>query len=322
MSWLLIPEVWLPPRAAPSPEEERIPIVFVEPTVLPTPTPSPTATPEIAVLDESAPPEGEGQGGGSSSSPGEPATVSHGDPSAEDAGDGGDIQQSVRSYYEAERKRVLSGEERDPDDPLVLWERSPTDSIDGIPRLGSGDPGDPRIPGSGGVDIAKVISHDARVNTGKLRAQEGQIHPFVAALKREIEKGWRPDGQDIRAIKKITKGESVRDPVCARGAHDRYLVARVFVTYGSDGTPLDYNISGSTVSRDIKGRILRAVREPRLRDRIPPTILNAEGTLHLAWNVYADDYTGCGLIGKGSDGRVAKAGQPYIVGVVELDSMY
>lgn len=191
-----------------------------------------------------------------------------------------------------------------------------TDSIDGIPSLGTGERGDPRIPGSGGVDIAAVMSRDGRVAQAQTRAVQGQVHPFLFAAKERIEECWLPVASDVRALGAPIK---VEDRSCRTQAHLRYHVARVHAVYDARGARLSFSVVGAPVSRDLKSRVERAVEEAGM-PAIPPELLDREGVMRLAWNVYVDDFSMCGLIGRGANAH--KPGGDEFIGIVELDGLY
>ena len=191
-----------------------------------------------------------------------------------------------------------------------------TDSIDGIPSLGTGERGDPRIPGSGGVDIAAVMSRDGRVAQAQTRAVQGQVHPFLFAAKERIEECWLPVASDVRALGAPIR---VEDRNCAAQEHLRFHVARVHAVYDAQGARLSFSVVGAPVSRDLKSRVERAVEEAGM-PAIPPELLNRDGVLRLAWNVYVDDFSRCGLVGRGANAH--KPGGDEFIGIVELDGLY
>lgn len=194
----------------------------------------------------------------------------------------------------------------------------PTDSIDGIPDLGSGQPGDPRIPGSGGVDIAAVIARDGVTLQSKDRIERGQIHPFLAAAKDRIENCWLPTAADVNAAMYGVPGWKVPDRGCSKGAHWRYQVARVQVVYDPSGKQLSFRLVGGTVGRNLAERVESAVDQAGM-PQVPAELLDEKGVLRVAWNVYLDDYRGCGLIGQGASH--GKPGGDKIIGIVELDTV-
>lgn len=308
--WWLAPAALLPPPVNPTPAP-------IEVTLVDLPKPSATVTPHDEPGTQAQRPahrQKEATSATSSTEAAEPRL-----PPAE-RGTERSVSDAARAYYETERQRILSERSSDShprEDPRL---RRPTDSIDGVPNLGTGAPGDPRIPGSGGVDIGEVAARDAEVGIARLRAREGLIHPFIARVKREMEKGWRPEPADVTALR--VEPQSIADPVCAKGHHERYRVARVFAVYDARGAPLRLRVDGAPVARNLRERIRNAAGRADLRRKIPPELLDDDQTLRLAWNVYLDDYTGCGLFGRGSDGTVARPGEPYVVGVIELDGVY
>ena len=216
-----------------------------------------------------------------------------------------------------ERRVPWSGAPGTPGGP-----RQPTDSIDGRARLGSGEPGDPRIPGSGGVDIAAVITRDGAVAQARERARQGQVHPFLGAVKARLEECWLPTVADANAVSAATP---VSDPVCAKGYHLRRNVGRVFAIYDAKGARLAFEIDtrrdggAAMLLRAFRERIRRAFDDTGMEE-VPIELLDDRGLLRLAWNVYIDDYRGCNLVGRGANAH--KPGGDEIIGIVELDGLY
>lgn len=200
--------------------------------------------------------------------------------------------------------------------------RSPTDSIDGRARLGSGEPGDPRIPGSGNVDIVAVVERDGLVAQAQERARQGQVHPFLGAVKDRVETCWLPVVADAESV---TRYVAVEDGVCAKGFHLRRNVGRVFAIYDPKGARIAIELdtghdgAAATLLRRMTERVRAAFDEAGMRD-VPPELLDEEGLLRVAWNVYIDDYRGCGLQGRGANAH--KPGGDEIIGIVELDGLY
>ena len=200
--------------------------------------------------------------------------------------------------------------------------RSPTDSIDGRPRLGSGEAGDPRIPGSGNVDIARVVERDGVVAQAQERARQGQVHPFLGAVKDRVEECWLPVAADADSV---TRYVAVEDGVCAKGFHLRHNVGRVYAIYDPKGTrvaiELDTGHDGAaaTLLRHLRDRVQRAFDEAGMRD-VPPELLDEDGLLRVAWNVFIDDYRQCDTFGEGANAH--KPGGDEIIGIVELDGVY
>src|SRR5579859_224823 len=114
-----------------------------------------------------------------------------------------------------------------------------TDSLDGVPHLGSGEPGDPRIPGSGGVDIAKVLRRDAIVAQAQCRAAAGQVHPFLGEAKSRIEDHWLPVAADLGALPNTRATPITPDHGCP---YYRYRVGRVLAIYDSQGNQLSVTV--------------------------------------------------------------------------------
>jgi hypothetical protein len=200
--------------------------------------------------------------------------------------------------------------------------RQPDDSIDGLPRLGSGEPGDPLIPGSGGVDIAKVITRDGRVAQAQERARQGTIHPFIGEVKDRIETCWLPVAADANLM---TDFFEVPDPVCAKKFHLRRKAGRVFTIHDQAGSRLAIEIdtgpdgAAQALLKGIRDKIRIAFEQAGMRE-VPVELLDDRGLLRLAWNVYIDDYRWCGLMGGGANAH--KPGGDEIIGIVELDGAY
>lgn len=200
--------------------------------------------------------------------------------------------------------------------------RSPTDSIDGIPHLGTGEPGDPRVRGSGNVDIAVVVQRDGLVAQAQERARQGQVHPFLGAVKERVEECWLPVVADADSV---TRYVAMEDGVCAKGFHLRRNVGRVHAIYDPKGTRLAIELdtgadgSAAVLLRRIQERVARAFDEAGMRE-VPPELLDENGLLRVAWNVYIDDYRGCDLQGRGANAH--KPGGDEIIGIVELDGLY
>lgn len=261
-----------------------------------------------------------------SPSPPPPSLREGGDPSPE-----GGASESIAETIARRRERAIAEAISPTGERLVPWRgatgtpggpRSPTDSIDGRPRLGTGEPGDPRIPGSGNVDIAKVVERDGVVAQAQERARQGQVHPFLGAVKDRVEECWLPVAADADSV---TRYVAVEDGVCAKGYHLRHNVGRVYAIYDPKGMrvaiELDTGHDGAagTLIRRLRDRVQRAFDEAGMRD-VPPELLDKDGLLRVAWNVYIDDYRECDLQGRGANAH--KPGGDEIIGIVELDGMY
>lgn len=205
-------------------------------------------------------------------------------------------------------------------DPLFA---APTDAIDGVPDLGSGAPGDPRIPGSGGVDIAAVARRDGVVGTARLRASQGQVHPYLKDAKDQLENCWLPVAADAAALAgnpdARAASRQVPDPGCAAGAHVRFRIARVEAVYDASGTRLAFRLVGASTVKDLAVRVRDAFDRTPMPD-VPPELLGDDGRLHVAWNVFLDDYSMCNLLGEGANAH--KPGGDTYIGIVELDGLY
>jgi hypothetical protein len=192
-----------------------------------------------------------------------------------------------------------------------------TDQLDGIPDLGSGEPGDPRIPGAGPVDIQKVLTRDAMVAASRERVDRGIMHPFVLDMKHRMESEWDPVPDDMGAL---SNPEYVPDAVCASKYHLRLMGAGVLAFYDAAGDRLRIQILGAPVERHLHDRIARAVDDAGMSPP-PPELLDGEGHMRVAWNVFLDSYQGCNLVGTDGNGRKAN-GANFTRGIIELDGMY
>ena len=205
-----------------------------------------------------------------------------------------------------------------PHDPRMLRPGATvTDQLDGIADLGSGEPGDPRIPGAGPVDIGKVLTRDAVVASSREHTAEGRVPQFLCDVKNRIEKEWDPSPRDASVL---SDPERIADPVCDAGYHLRFKVARVLAVYDATGARVSFNIVGATQSRNLHDRIARALDSAGMKPP-PPDLLDGEGNLRLAWNVFVDSYAGCHLVGTDGRGKHADGGA-FTVGIVELDGVY
>lgn len=205
-----------------------------------------------------------------------------------------------------------------PHDPRMLKPGATvTDQLDGIADLGTGEPGDPRIPGAPAIDIGKVLTRDATVVAAREHVAEGQMPQFLCDVKDRIEKEWDPSVADSNVL---ANPQHVPDPVCDAGYHLRFKVARVLAVYDATGSRVSFRIVGATESRNLHARLSKALDDAGMRPP-PADLLDGEGHLRVAWNVFVDSYPGCHLFG--NDGRGKKAyGANFTVGIVELDGMY
>lgn len=324
----------LPPAAPPVVEVTLLDHdVVANPKVSPTPpiagaregtTPAVRATPPAATVvvapretptpaARSRPAAGGGEGGN-----GAPAAASA-------QGEGGYVVVSpglsgiIDEHFRREREKA--GQDASVSGPRDPRARRPgataTDQLDGIADLGSGEPGDPRIPGAGPVDIGQVLSRDATVAIAQQRAAEGVVHPFLCDVKERIEQEWDPKPADIAAL---SNPEKIFDPVCAAGYHKRFKVARILAVYDAAGTRIRFSIVGAPMGRNLEKRVEKAVDDAGMHPP-PKELLDVEGHLRLAWNVFLDDYSGCNLVGTDSRGKRAY-GMSYTVGVVELEGVF